>query len=492
MRTSSRIILSIIVLWFSSQPGAHAANLLYQIKPKQQLPYRVSIKVTTPTSIKTMQGVIVYTGVSVAEKIMTLKCKGGLKQTSKSTSTARGGRARFGGPPSRPRAPWERPDFRGLSTDNTSTLVITQRGDVESMRGDSQLPFLLGNLSLMPFEALPDSEKKAWQSGSGVTITSETSNKSRFGSRFGPFANQEESVQKGGGELSKYEITKDDGKLVTITKTYSLTSPAAVADETGYTMKGTGSWIFNRELGLSESMEQTLEFVQKDEHTTVKFPMTIKWNRMTDEQFEQYKQKVEEDRKALQTRVEKMQKDRAEKAAKAALLPPKAMNKFQKQSYMRQLNTSNWRAIKGCLFVMNGTGPSRLAKDDMDLATKVGTLRGHAQDEVKAGAEKIWAKWKASFEEYASDEQKAQVAAATGKAEEAEMAEDNPFEEVDSDDGKGQRTWSDATGRFKIDAEFVKLDGRMVTLKKADGKTMQIPKARLSAADQKIVDKLSK
>ena len=60
------------------------------------------------------------------------------------------------------------------------------------------------------------------------------------------------------------------------------------------------------------------------------------------------------------------------------------------------------------------------------------------------------------------------------------------------DDGKETRTWSDTSGRFKIEAEFHKLDGRFVVLKKADGKLVRIPKARLSKADQALVDRLSK
>lgn len=49
------------------------------------------------------------------------------------------------------------------------------------------------------------------------------------------------------------------------------------------------------------------------------------------------------------------------------------------------------------------------------------------------------------------------------------------------------RTWSDFTGKFKIEAEFVSFDKGMVVLKKADGTTTTISIARLSPADQQYV-----
>ena len=134
-------------------PAATAADTLpYDIKPKQKVAYRVKIVVSTPSATETMQGVIVYTGTTANEQVLTVEYNGGLKKSTKSKTTSRGpGGGRFGrrpGGPPIPRSPWDQPDFRGLVT-STNTLVITRDGTVESMRGDSQLPFLLGNLSLM-------------------------------------------------------------------------------------------------------------------------------------------------------------------------------------------------------------------------------------------------------------------------------------------------------------------------------------------------------
>ncbi len=50
------------------------------------------------------------------------------------------------------------------------------------------------------------------------------------------------------------------------------------------------------------------------------------------------------------------------------------------------------------------------------------------------------------------------------------------------------RTWKDATGKFEIQATFVKLDGENVILKKADGKTIKVPLEKLSPIDQGYVE----
>lgn len=49
------------------------------------------------------------------------------------------------------------------------------------------------------------------------------------------------------------------------------------------------------------------------------------------------------------------------------------------------------------------------------------------------------------------------------------------------------RTWSDATGKFKIEAELIEATDEHVVLQKTDGKTVKVPIAKLSEADQQFV-----
>ena len=57
-------------------------------------------------------------------------------------------------------------------------------------------------------------------------------------------------------------------------------------------------------------------------------------------------------------------------------------------------------------------------------------------------------------------------------------------------DAADVRTWTDRTGKFKVEAEFVELVKGKVTLKRADSdKTVVLPLSRLSKEDQSYVRK---
>lgn len=50
------------------------------------------------------------------------------------------------------------------------------------------------------------------------------------------------------------------------------------------------------------------------------------------------------------------------------------------------------------------------------------------------------------------------------------------------------RTWTDVTGKFKIEAELLNFDGKKVTLKKTDGSESDLPLSKLSKADREYVE----
>lgn len=483
----SRLLITACVAALAST--AVAQPLRYSIQPKQVVPYNVTITVNTPTSIETMSGVIAYTGKKSGENTLTVEYSGGLNKSVKSKSNQRGF---FGGPrgfrgPGGPRSPFDDVPFKGL-IQATNTLVMTPTGNVKSMRGDSQLPYILGNLSIMPFETLPAAEQKEWTDGNGFSITT-TSDNNRFGPRRPPFSgNNEDKTKGGGGESFVYRIQKEEDNLVTIAKTYSMTSPKANNDETGYKMEGTGTWTFNRELGVSESMDFKMDLTIDSKNVTRKYPITVKWNRMTEEAHAAHIQKKKDAHAALMAKV------KAREAAKPkGPIDPKPMNPVFKRTTMFQLKSPVWQAARTELGKLAGSRMTGVVPQDMDMLTQVGLLRASKHVEVSALAEKVWEKWKHSFEEHASDSQRAAVAKAVGEEPaKKKMDEENPFVvEDDKDDGKGMRTWSDASGKFKIEGEFQKVEGAVVLLKNKTGRTVRIPKARLSDADKKIVEKLT-
>ena len=103
-----------------------------------------------------------------------------------------------GGPPGFPiGGPFARAEFAG-KTQTTNRLTLTPQGKVLAMTGESQLPYLLGNVSLLPFEMLPAAGERTWKIGSGVSITEKEENRGMPFGPFGPFAGQQnETVQAG-------------------------------------------------------------------------------------------------------------------------------------------------------------------------------------------------------------------------------------------------------------------------------------------------------
>lgn len=464
---------------------ANGQQMRYQMKPDQVVGYNVTITATTPTSTDTMQGVITYKGLQTQGDTLTLEYNGGLKKTSKSSVPLGGsggfrggprgfGRVGPGGPGGFPRSPFDQPDFRGL-VQSTNTIVMTNAGDVKNLRGDSQLPYLLGNLCLMPFEALPEDGAKEWQEGNGLTITSGSNSDSRFGPRFGPFANNNEEEKKtGGGETVAYRIQGDDGKSVTIAKTYTLSSPPATQDDTGFAINGSGTYVFNRELGVPESTDMKMDLKVTSNNSDVKIPLTVAFKRMSDDELAAHKKLLEEEKA---------------KAHEFATRHSRPMPPEDLKRVMGNLTSDNEARILKELVELSRSTRREIFKEDVELPVQVGLLLTHKNPMIQQAAKVIWDKWGAAVEKHASEDDKKRVAEAVKQHE--EMA-GNPFEVEGEDDGKGIRTWSDKSGRFKVEGEFQQLQGGMVVLKDKDGKTVRVPKARLSDSDQKLIEKLSK
>ncbi|MEM7010227.1 MAG: SHD1 domain-containing protein, partial [Verrucomicrobiota bacterium] len=54
------------------------------------------------------------------------------------------------------------------------------------------------------------------------------------------------------------------------------------------------------------------------------------------------------------------------------------------------------------------------------------------------------------------------------------------------------RTWKDSSGKFEIQAEFVRVEGTQVVLKSAEGRELKVELSRLSAADRAVAAELNK
>jgi hypothetical protein len=531
--------------------AASAEKLAYQWQAGQKFSYQVKIVVDSDAATTTYQGVIHYTVNNVNDAQSTVTYQGGLPESKKSKVANRGFGRPFGprgfGPPSIP-SPFSQPTFRG-KTNTTNKITITPRGKTLAMQGDSQLPYLLGNVSLLPFEALPGNDTDKWIDDGGVSITEESENdRGRFGpfGRFGPMSpfdrgNDPESVQAA-GEVASYQVTGSEGDLVTISKTYRLNTPPT-KDNPSFDMTGNGTWTFDKKDNVPHAYDMKFKLVVKVDNTTTTVPISVTYNRLSAEA-------VAEMEAAKKKRAEEM----AAAAAEQKRIAETPLTPAEKQQTLAALASADGNQIRAAL---DKLAAKSLPNPDPEIAAAIESHLTADDRGLAKSAHNAMSKWSPSYAKRKKLEKNYQgpsPVSSTGRVVESStplyvgqivQAQRNnrgsfwfaakvkqllpdgkvelgfltwgeergrstetvarnriqlpPEEYVQPVDppsttaptaAAATRTWTDATGRFTIDAVFVSVTGGKLTLRRADGKTMQIPVEKLSSDDQAHVKKL--
>ena len=152
---------------------------------------------------------------------------------------------------------------------------MTKTGDFVSLKGTSHLPYLLGNLSLLPFENLSEKSQNTWTHSLGATIT-ESGDRSRIP---GPsFLHNEEKDKKttGGRESVRYEIEKRDGQRLTLRRTSNLKSTAPEGKGPQFELALDGKLDFDAERSLTTQSESKGKLTLKSDNVMVEVPLVIK------------------------------------------------------------------------------------------------------------------------------------------------------------------------------------------------------------------------
>ncbi|MBC8354388.1 MAG: hypothetical protein H8E66_20525 [Planctomycetes bacterium] len=266
---------------------AQAEPLRYRWAADAQFVYDVQIVADVPDAIETLAGKIIYE-VKSTDQPSKISYRGGLKKTTKkkpsSASSSRGGPFGdvFGRPPGfgSPFARQSNP-FKGLGH-TTNEVMVSSTGSILAMEGSSQLPYLLGNLSLLVFEPLSETEQTNWKVEGGVTI----SEKKDRGESFGPF---DPFARRGGpdktmaaGESTSFVKEGAQADLLSFKRTFRLNSPG---DDTGFSIDGTGRWVFNTKLGMSESLDFKQKLTISKDNVEIVVPVSIKYRRISNDEW---------------------------------------------------------------------------------------------------------------------------------------------------------------------------------------------------------------
>lgn len=356
-----------------------AEPLRYRWAAEGQFVYDIEITADLPDAVETLTGKIVYQVKSTGEPSK-ISYRGGLTKATKKKpgSSSGGGRGPFddlfGRPPGFA-SPFSRQvnPFKGLEQ-TTNEVVVSSTGSILAMEGSSQLPYLLGNLSLLVFEPLSETEQANWKVESGVAITEKKDRSESFGP-FDPFA-------RGGGpdktiaagQSTSFAKESEQGGLSSFKRTFRLNSPG---DDTSFSIDGTGRWVFNNKLGMSESLDFQQKLSISKNNVSLVVPVSIKYRRLSNEEWE----KMEQERiEAAKAKTEQS----AREAAIAKAMADAPLSPAERQQILAAVRSANTADLSKTLKDLGG----KTSRPDEELAKALQPLLTHSdkgiQDLAKA------------------------------------------------------------------------------------------------------------
>ena len=391
------IALGTVMLMVSDLAAAEPASqpLRYGGKNGQTVAYEVEVNADHDDYVDVMKGVITYTIRQSGDDQLKLEYHGGLHRTKK-TKPGRAPQVPFGprfrrpfGPGSLPRGPrslFGNATFTGLGS-QTNDITLTPTGAVQTITGSSQLPYLLGNLSVLVFEPLPDDYRKSWSVGQGITISEK--NERQFGPpsfAHSPFSRQDQERQTAGLDKISFTIESDDGRLVTTSRSYQLTSPKT--DGKSFKISASGKWCFNRALAVSETLDVKQTLTVQDGNTTVTIPMTIKYRRLSEAELEQHRQEQQKRMEEAKKRLAEMQKKRQarDKTGTDSSRHRRAGQARKPEDILADLQSKNTARVIGALHRLHRNPPE---KPDSRVNAAVEVLLHHENRMVRQWAEKV-------------------------------------------------------------------------------------------------------
>lgn len=521
------------------------AQMSYRFKPQQKFSYDMEVTVDTDEETITYKGIIHYVVERADGNQATLNYQGGLTESKKPKNQARRGGFPLGpggfGPPPIP-SPFSRPAFAG-KTQTTNKITLTSKGQTLAMEGDSQLPYLLGNVSLIPFEILPAGNERQWSSDTGVSITEQREDRRPFG-RFGPMSpfgdNSPQSVQAG-GELTNYSVASDDGNKVLVNKSYRLHTPKT-NDNPAFEMVGSGTWTFDRQANVPQASEVTFSLKVSEGNSTTTIPIRLTYERISDQRLAE-----------MEAEAKQKAEEMAAAAAEKKRLAETPLTVAETQAALAALASGDPATVRSMLNQLAEKSPS---DPDPQIVAAIRPHLDSSDRNVQSAADKALTKWSADYAKVKRLEKEYQgpgalkstdlyVESATplfvGQIVQAKQPRHGPFwraarvkrllpdgtvelafltwgDERDvaavgrrdiqlappelpqparpesgtstASTGPESRSWSDSTGKFHVQASYVSLENGTVRLQRTDGRTIAIPLEKLSEGDKAHVQSL--
>jgi hypothetical protein len=278
-RVTRRVVVASVALYAVAGTGATSTTaaepvlLRYGWKAGERFAYQMEIVADKGDETETLKGTPTFVVESVDKDGAKVVLRN--KDLGSTTQAKTQGRPPFGirppGPPRIPRIGPPGASFQGHE------LTLDDRGRVVNERGDSQLPFVLGNLSALVFEPLPEKAEAAWKrtESTGISI------KAGGWPPLSPFREDVEKERLNAEETTAFTIESVTADAVTIKKDYTLATVETVDGKPRLEFKGQGTITFDRRRNVPARLDYAANFFVRENNREVKFPIKATYRLLT-------------------------------------------------------------------------------------------------------------------------------------------------------------------------------------------------------------------
>ena len=192
--------------------------------------------------------------------------------------------------------------FRGDRFPRRESLTVDSQGNVRAIRGDNDLPFMLGQFCSIPFFPLPDPPLAAWTYKRDFVLGYVDDDGSRR--PVSPFDRSRTTLAA--TETADYELEPPfDADVVAIRRDYTMESAERIDSHPRVKLAGEGRLLFNRSLGRLESYKAELLLQKRNQFGSVEQRVAVSLTVVSHEELLRRAKEIEARRPKLLTDAER-------------------------------------------------------------------------------------------------------------------------------------------------------------------------------------------
>ncbi|QDT42113.1 hypothetical protein Pan241w_21940 [Gimesia alba] len=272
-----------------SGTAAERVQLKYGWEKGQRYAYQVKIDVSMEAYTDLLTGVAQYEVIKSDADSFAVKCTGKLNSVTKSKSK------RLLIPPMRIHR--HRSPFAGLAHSmagafEAHVLELNRFGELDTVKGSSLLPYLIGHLSQINLIPLSPDGSSEWSESEKTSVSIISTDRIPL-----PFRDSNVEKTMGARQTTKYKITGEKEDDVTIAVTHSYRTVGTVDGEPEIELSGTGTIQFDKKQGGVKSLLLNYKLFRRSETSVHKIPITISSKQLSEEELTRFRADQEELRK---------------------------------------------------------------------------------------------------------------------------------------------------------------------------------------------------